>query len=113
MRPNAPKLCTLIYRICALLIAKFCALLITDYIIITTKKENDFIVISVKDNGIGIDASKFDSIFSKYYRLENFIEGSGIGLYLVKEIVSREGGKILVNSVLNEWTEFQVYLKIV
>lgn len=80
-------------------------------IIVTTNKENNFIVISVKDNGIGIEANKFDAIFSKYYRVENAIEGSGIGLYLVKEIVSRSGGKILVNSVVNEGTEFKVYLK--
>jgi two-component system, OmpR family, phosphate regulon sensor histidine kinase PhoR len=80
-------------------------------IIVTTNKENDFIVISVTDNGIGIDESKFDAIFSKYYRLENAIEGSGIGLYLVKEIVSNTGGNILVKSELDKGTEFQVYLK--
>jgi two-component system, OmpR family, phosphate regulon sensor histidine kinase PhoR len=80
-------------------------------IIVTTNKENDFIVISVKDNGIGIDESKFDAIFSKYYRLENAIEGSGIGLYLVKEIVGNAGGKVLVKSQLGKGTEFQVYLK--
>jgi signal transduction histidine kinase len=80
-------------------------------IIVTTNKENDFIVISVKDNGIGIDESKYDAIFSKYYRLENAIEGSGIGLYLVKEIVSNAGGKILVKSQLDKGTEFQIYLK--
>ena len=82
-------------------------------IVITTNKENEFIVISVKDNGIGIEESKFDAIFSKYYRLENAIEGSGIGLYLVKEIVSNAGGKILVKSQSDKGTEFQVYLKIV
>ena len=81
-------------------------------IIVTTNKENDFIVITVKDNGIGIDKSKFDAIFSKYYRLENAIEGSGIGLYLVKEIVCNMGGKVLVKSELDKGTEFQVYLKI-
>lgn len=80
-------------------------------IIVTTNKENDFIVISVKDNGIGIDESKFDAIFSKYYRLENAIEGSGIGLYLVKEIVSNSGGKVLVKSEIDKGTEFLIYLK--
>ncbi len=80
-------------------------------IVVTTHKEGDFIVISVKDNGIGIDESKFEAIFSKYYRLENAIEGSGIGLYLVKEIVSNAGGKVLVESQLDKGTEFQVYLK--
>jgi two-component system phosphate regulon sensor histidine kinase PhoR len=80
-------------------------------IVITTKNENNFIVISVKDNGTGIEENKFDAIFSKYYRLENSIEGSGIGLYLVKEIVSNAGGKILVNSQYGKGAEFQVYLK--
>jgi two-component system phosphate regulon sensor histidine kinase PhoR len=82
-------------------------------IVVTTYKEGDFIVISVKDNGIGIDESKLEAIFSKYYRLENAIEGSGIGLYLVKEIVSNAGGKVLVESQLDKGTEFQVYLKTV
>jgi two-component system phosphate regulon sensor histidine kinase PhoR len=82
-------------------------------IVVTTNKEGDFIVISVKDNGIGIDESKLEAIFSKYYRLENAIEGSGIGLYLVKEIVSNAGGKVLVESQLDKGTEFQVYLKTV
>lgn len=80
-------------------------------IMVTTYEENHFIVISVKDNGIGIEESKVDAIFSKYYRLENAIEGSGIGLYLVKEIVSNAGGKIVVKSQAGKGTEFQVYLK--
>ena len=80
-------------------------------IVVTTNKEGDFIVISVKDNGIGIEENKLEAIFSKYYRLENAIEGSGIGLYLVKEIVRNAGGKVLVESQLDKGTEFQVYLK--
>jgi two-component system, OmpR family, phosphate regulon sensor histidine kinase PhoR len=81
-------------------------------IVISTNKNKDYVVISVKDNGIGIDESKFDAIFSKYYRLEQGIEGSGIGLYLVKEIVTNAGGMVLLNSELDKGTEFQIYLKI-
>jgi len=80
-------------------------------IFVKTTKEKDFIVISVKDNGKGIDASAFEAIFSKYYRVENAIEGSGIGLYLVKEIVTGSGGKVLLESQLDKGTEFKVYLK--
>jgi two-component system phosphate regulon sensor histidine kinase PhoR len=80
-------------------------------IFVKTYRDSDFIVISIKDNGIGIDASKLDAIFSKYYRLENAIEGSGIGLYLVNEIVSNSGGKILLESQPGKGTEFKVYLK--
>ena len=81
-------------------------------IVVTTKKDKDYIVISVKDNGVGIDKSKFEAIFSKYYRLENDIEGTGIGLYLVKEIVNQAGGKISVESQLGKGSEFKIYLKI-
>lgn len=104
------KLRTIIYNLINNAI-KFKATERQPKIIVTTKKENDFIVISVTDNGIGIDKSKFEAIFSKYYRLENAIEGSGIGLYLIKEIVSNTGGKVLVKSELDKGTEFQVYLK--
>jgi two-component system, OmpR family, phosphate regulon sensor histidine kinase PhoR len=80
-------------------------------IFVSTTKEKDFIVISVKDNGKGIDAANFEAIFSKYYRVENAIEGSGIGLYLVKEIVTGSGGSISLESELDKGTEFKVYLK--
>ncbi len=80
-------------------------------IVVTTRKQKDFMIISVKDNGIGIKKKNLESIFSKYYRLENAIEGSGIGLYLVKEIVNNSGGKIVVKSKAGVGTEFLVYLK--
>ena len=80
-------------------------------IFIKTFREKDFIIISVKDNGLGIDPAKKDAIFSKYFRMENAIEGSGIGLYLVKEIVNNAGGKIMVESQPGKGSEFKVYLR--
>ncbi|HXH99133.1 MAG TPA: ATP-binding protein [Sphingobacteriaceae bacterium] len=80
-------------------------------IYIKTTREKEFIVISVKDKGMGIDASKKDEVFSKYFRVENSIEGSGIGLYLVKEIVTNSGGKISLKSQKGKGSEFKIYLK--
>lgn len=80
-------------------------------ILVKTVKEKEFVIISIKDNGRGIDPSKFDAIFSKYYRLENAIEGSGIGLYLVKEIVRGADGNVEVESEVGKGTEFKIYLK--
>ena len=80
-------------------------------IFITTEREEDYIIISVKDNGTGISVDKQDAIFSKYFRAENAIEGSGIGLYLVKEIVTNSGGKVLLESHPGKGSEFKVYLK--
>lgn len=81
-------------------------------ILVSTNQVDEYMVISIKDNGIGIEEGKFEEIFSKYYRAENSIEGSGIGLYLVKEIVTNAGGKVLLKSHSEKGTEFQIYLKI-
>lgn len=80
-------------------------------IFIKTEKEKDFTVITVQDNGIGINPAKKDAIFTKYYRVENKIEGSGVGLYLVNEIVKNAGGNISVESKQGEGATFKVYLK--
>jgi len=80
-------------------------------IFIRTKSEKNYILISVKDNGLGINESKQEAVFSKYFRVENAIEGTGIGLYLVKEIVNNSDGKILLKSELGKGSEFKIYLK--
>jgi two-component system phosphate regulon sensor histidine kinase PhoR len=81
-------------------------------IFIRTIKEDDFIILSIQDNGIGMDAAKHKEIFEKYYRIENGTEGSGIGLNLVKELVTNSGGKIIIESQVGKGTEFKIYLKI-
>jgi two-component system phosphate regulon sensor histidine kinase PhoR len=80
-------------------------------IFIQTIRDNDYIIISIADNGIGIDKSKHDAVFSKYYRLDHGVEGSGIGLYLVKELVTNAGGKVLMESELDKGTQIKVFLK--
>ncbi|CDI48770.1 sensor histidine kinase [Clostridium tetani 12124569] len=71
--------------------------------------KKNFIEIVVKDTGIGIPKDKIDRVFEKSIRLDNSfngIEGSGIGLYLVKTIVDMHGGKIIVNSEIGKGSEF-------
>ena len=80
-------------------------------IFIKTQREKNHVVITVKDNGIGIDEAKQEAVFSKYFRVENAIEGSGIGLYLVKEIVNNSGGNISLKSQPGRGSEFRVSLK--
>lgn len=83
----------------------------TPKIIIKTEKENDDVVISIKDNGLGIPANKLEQIFEKFTRIEENVAGSGIGLYLVKKIVDNLQGKISVNSTVGEGSEFKICLK--
>lgn len=76
-------------------------------------KENE-IIISVRDEGIGIPKEKANSIFERFEQVESkrVVEkqGSGIGLYLVKSLITLHGGTIKVNSKVNEGSEFIVVI---
>ncbi len=78
---------------------------------ISTAKQNDYTVLRVQDNGIGISPCEIDKIFSIYGRLNNDIEGTGIGLHLAKKIVDAAGGDILVESEEGKGTTFIILLK--
>lgn len=74
--------------------------------------ENEFWVLSVQDNGIGINLEKYqDKVFGLFKRAHDHVEGSGFGLYMVKNVIEKEGGKITVASTVGEGTEFKVYFK--
>lgn len=104
------KLMSIIYNLVSNAI-KFSSPERKNEILISTRLEKEWTVIAVKDNGSGIAAGNLKDIFLKYYRVEDDIEGSGIGLYLVKEIVTNAGGKVEVESELGQGTTFSVYLK--
>lgn len=80
-------------------------------VIMKTFIKDDFFVIAVSDNGIGVAKEHTTKIFNKYERISKEVEGTGIGLHLVKEIVNLSGGKIEVESELDKGTTFYVYLK--
>src|SRR5690606_29630127 len=54
-------------------------------------KENGVNVIRIKDNGIGIDATVQDKVFSMFFRGTDQSKGSGLGLYIVKETIDKIG----------------------
>ncbi|MFN6946368.1 MAG: ATP-binding protein [Cytophagaceae bacterium] len=78
---------------------------------ISLKNDGDHFVLSVKDNGLGIKKELQNKLFSMFKRLHDHVEGSGIGLYIVKETVEKYGGKIEVNSQEGEGSEFKIYFK--
>lgn len=80
-------------------------------ILIKTKKVKGYVIFSIKDNSLGIAKEKQELIFSEFTRVEKNVEGTGIGLYLLKKIVDNEGGKIVVDSKVGKGSEFKVYLK--
>lgn len=66
--------------------------------------------ISFFDNGIGIDADNLAKIFDMFYRATEQSDGSGIGLYIVKNAVEKLGGQITVASQLGQGTRFNILL---
>lgn len=77
---------------------------------VNTKKEGNKIVLSVKDNGIGIDLRKNgDKLFGMYKTFHANDDARGIGLYITKNQIEAMGGNILVYSEVDKGTTFKVY----
>ena len=77
---------------------------------------NDNSTIRIADNGIGIAPREQRRVFDKFYRVSqgnrHDTKGYGLGLYYVRNIVERHGGKIAIRSALGKGTEFEITLPI-
>ena len=81
-------------------------------ITLSTKRKSSDIVLEIRDNGTGIDLETHrDKVFGLYKRFHPYIEGKGLGLFLVKNQVESLGGKIEIESKVDVGTAFYVYLK--
>jgi signal transduction histidine kinase len=60
---------------------------------ITSVQQDSFILLSFADNGLGIPADQIEKIFLMFKRVHTHVEGSGIGLYIVKRIIENNAGK--------------------
>jgi len=73
-----------------------------------------YVEISVKDTGLGIAPKDMDKLFTKFYRGENVVKvvttGSGLGLFISRNIIMRHGGKIWAESTLNRGSIFHFTL---
>lgn len=83
-------------------------------VVIAVHFSRDNFVLSVRDQGFGIQPEAQERIFEKFFRLErdtsSNIVGTGLGLSLVKEIVEQHGGRITVESAPNAGSTFSIYL---
>jgi signal transduction histidine kinase len=78
---------------------------------LSCRTEEGYYVLTVADNGLGMDMSQEEKIFALFKRLHAHVEGTGIGLYIVKKIVENAGGRIEVESQVGVGSTFRVYLK--
>ena len=73
--------------------------------------ENEFKIIEISDNGIGIDLVKNkDKIFGMYKTFSKYTDSKGIGLFITKNQVEAMGGTITVDSTLDKGTTFKIYI---
>lgn len=82
----------------------------TPVIIVQFAVEGNQTILSVRDNGMGIEKHHLEKIFNKYTRLQSNGEGYGIGLYLTSKIVNASGGRIAVESEPGKGSTFTIYL---
>lgn len=68
------------------------------------------VFITVRDNGKGIPKRYQDQIFDMFFRAETTVSGTGLGLFLVKEVIDKMGGSIKVNSEEGMGTTFYIIL---
>jgi signal transduction histidine kinase len=78
---------------------------------VSCRHEKDYDVLTVQDNGLGINLVHEQRLFGMFQRLHDHVEGSGIGLYMVKKMVENAGGKITVESQVDVGSTFSVYFK--
>lgn len=77
---------------------------------VSVEENAGMLYIAVADQGMGMTKEQMGLIFTPFTRLKKEIEGTGIGLYLVKKIVENEDGHIAVSSNIDEGTRFIVCL---
>jgi PAS domain S-box-containing protein len=75
---------------------------------VVTSKEK--VVITIRDNGIGIGDKHLDKIFNMFYRASDVSAGSGLGLYIAKETITKLGGDFSVKSKLGIFTTFEIVI---
>lgn len=81
---------------------------------VNIRNGKESVIISVKDNGIGIPENMIKTVFDRFKQVDPLFtrrkEGSGIGLSIVKSIVEMHGGRILLNSQVGKGSEFVIEL---
>jgi len=80
------------------------------FIKVMAKEQLDHFEFTVEDNGTGISAEYKEKIFDMFFRANETVQGSGLGLYILKETVAKLNGKVKVESAVGEGTTFTIQL---
>ena len=80
-------------------------------ITISTRREGEFLVLEVQDNGLGLPENSRGRLFGMFQRFHSHVEGTGIGLYMVRKMVENAGGHLEVSSQEGIGSTFSVYFR--
>lgn len=80
------------------------------YVNISILPKDAGVALSIQDNGIGISRDKHEKVFDMFYRASVLSEGTGIGLYIVKETVEKLNGIIQLTSEPGKGSDFTIYM---
>lgn len=81
------------------------------HILIKLENADNSSLLTVQDNGLGISPDKKDKIFTMFKRLHSHVEGTGVGLFIVKRIVDNAEGTIEVEAEEGKGATFKIYLR--
>lgn len=81
---------------------------------VTGGSNEEEVIVSIADTGIGIPEEKLTRIFERFYRVDKdrskATGGTGLGLSIVRHVAEKHGGRVAVESTIGEGTTFTVYL---
>jgi signal transduction histidine kinase len=85
------------------------------FVNIESREDKDFVYIIVADSGLGISSENMKKLFTKFYRIQNEatakISGTGLGLWISREIARKMGGDLIVESIEGVGSHFTLKLK--
>ena len=81
---------------------------------LSARKRGKYICVAISDTGVGVPKKQMDRLFSKFFRAENVVHmrtaGSGLGLFIVRNIITRHGGTVSVDSEEGKGSTFSFTL---
>ena len=82
------------------------------FVHIYASKEANKLIIKIEDNGIGIEEKNVEKVFDMFFRATEKADGSGLGLYIAKEMISKMNGSLELESKINIGSTFIIKLPV-
>ncbi|MDQ3535980.1 MAG: ATP-binding protein [Bacteroidota bacterium] len=79
---------------------------------LSSRKRGNWVLFTIEDNGLGFLPEQKEKLFQIFKRIHTHVDGTGVGLYIVKKIIENNGGRIEVESDLDKGSKFKIFFKV-